>query len=307
MMMDARELEKIARPLFRIEPGSEVSLKRYDTGWLGGDELEDLSHDELKSKAAAFLERNLKELAEAQELLWASDTRSVLVVLQAMDAAGKDGTIKHVMSGVNPQGCDVHNFKVPTPEELDHTFLWRQMRQTPERGKIVVFNRSHYEDVLVTKVHPDLLDRAKLPPGKRGKKFWNERYDDINNFERHLARNGTVVVKFFLHLSKDEQRRRLLARLNTPDKRWKFSLGDLAERARWGDYQLAYEEALSATSTEWAPWWVIPADHKFVARALVAAVLTRTIQSLDLSYPQVDEAQSMKLDAARRELEAEGQ
>jgi PPK2 family polyphosphate:nucleotide phosphotransferase len=306
-MMNARELERIARPLFRVEPGSEVRLKKYDTGWLGAEELEDLSHDELKSRAADFLDRNLKELAEAQELLWASDTHSVLVVLQAMDAAGKDGTIKHVMSGVNPQGCDVHNFKVPTPEELDHTFLWRQMRQTPERGKIVVFNRSHYEDVLVTKVHPDLLEKAGLPEGKRGKKFWNERYEDINNFERHLSRNGTVVLKFFLHLSKAEQRRRLLARLNTPDKRWKFSLGDLAERARWDDYQDAYEDALSATSTEWAPWWVIPADHKFIARALVSAILTRAIQSLDLSYPQVDEAQSIRLDEARRELEAEGQ
>ncbi len=306
-MMDARDLEKIARPRFRVEPGSEVRLKRFETEWTGMPELEDLSKAEKKSKAAAFLERNLKELSEAQELLWASDTHSVLVVLQAMDAAGKDGTIKHVMSGVNPQGCDVRAFKAPSAEELDHTFLWRQMRQTPERGKIVVFNRSHYEDVLVTKVHPELLEKANLPDGKRGKKFWNDRYDDINNFERHLARNGTVVLKFFLHVSKDEQRKRLLARLNDPDKRWKFSLSDLAERQHWGKYQEAYEEAISATSTEWAPWWVIPADHKFIARALVAAVVTRAIQSLDLEYPKVDEAQSIKLDEARVELEAEGQ
>ncbi len=306
-MMDARELEKVARPLFRVEPGSEVKLKRFKTEWTGLPELDDLSKEEKKSKAAAFLERNLKELADAQELLWASDTHAVLVVLQAMDAAGKDGTIKHVMSGVNPQGCDVRAFKAPSPEELDHTFLWRQMRRTPERGKIVVFNRSHYEDVLVTKVHPELLEKANLPEGKRGKKFWNDRYDDINNFERHLTRNGTVVLKFFLHLSKGEQRKRLLSRLNEPDKRWKFSLSDLAERQYWGEYQDAYEEALSATSTEWAPWWVIPADQKFIARALVAAVLTRAIQSLDLEYPKVDEAQTARLDEARVALEAEGE
>src|SRR4051794_14355295 len=228
--------------------------------------MEELGKDALKERARQVLDQNLEDLAEAQELLYADDRYSVLIVLQAMDAAGKDGTIKHVMSGVNPQGCQVFSFKKPSAEELDHNFLWRYMRCLPERGRIGIFNRSYYEDVLVVKVHPELLDGQKLPPGKRGKSFWEARYEDINAFERHLVRNGTVILKFFLHVSKKEQKRRFLERLERPEKQWKFTAADLAERGYWSKYMEAYEDALSATSTRWAPWYIIPADHKWATR-----------------------------------------
>jgi PPK2 family polyphosphate:nucleotide phosphotransferase len=221
-----------------------------------------------------------------------------------MDAAGKDGTIKHVMSGVNPQGCQVFSFKKPSSEELDHNFLWRYMRCLPERGRIGIFNRSYYEDVLVVKVHPELLGR-QLPREKVGKKFWEERYEDINAFERHLVRNGTLVLKFFLNVSKDEQKNRFLERLDRPEKNWKFSPSDLAERGHWDDYMAAYEDALSATSTEWAPWYVIPADYKWITRAVVADVITTAIRSLDLAYPQVTPEQKKLLAEARKKLDAE--
>jgi PPK2 family polyphosphate:nucleotide phosphotransferase len=227
------------------------------------------------------------------------------VVLQAVDAAGKDGIIKHVMSGVNPQGCQVFSFRKPSAEEVDHNFLWRYMKCLPERGRIGIFNRSYYEDVLVVKVHPELLPRQKLPPGKPDKAFWQARYDDINAFERHLVRNGTVVLKFFLNVSKKEQKRRFLERLENPEKHWKFSAADLAERGFWGHYMQAYEDALSATSTDWAPWYVVPADHKWVTRAIVADVLTTTITGLDLRYPEVTGAQHQALEQARRQLEQE--
>jgi PPK2 family polyphosphate:nucleotide phosphotransferase len=227
------------------------------------------------------------------------------VVLQAMDAAGKDGIVKHVMSGMNPQGCQVFSFKRPSDEELDHDFLWRCAKALPERGRIGIFNRSYYEEVLVVRVHPEILERQKLPPGKRGKSFWEERLEDINSFEKHISRNGTVIVKFFLHISKQEQRERLLARLENPDKQWKFSTADLAEREYWGKYMEAYEEALGATSTEWAPWYVIPSNHKWMARAAVASILTDTIRSLDLKYPQVDKAQREALAQAKKQLENE--
>jgi PPK2 family polyphosphate:nucleotide phosphotransferase len=219
-----------------------------------------------------------------------------------MDAAGKDGTIKHVMSGVNPQGCQVFSFKQPSAEDLDHNFLWRYMRSLPERGRIGIFNRSYYEDVLVVRVHPELLDRAKLPPGKRDGDFWDERYDDINRFERHLTRNGTLILKFFLHVSKEEQKRRFLERLDDPAKHWKFSAADLAERGFWSAYMKAYEKALSATSTPWAPWYVIPADHKWVTRAVVADIVANRIQSLELRVPKLDKEQKRKLAEARRLL-----
>ena len=222
-----------------------------------------------------------------------------------MDAAGKDGTIKHVMSGVNPQGCQVFSFKKPSAEDLDHNFLWRYMRCLPERGRIGIFNRSYYEDVLVVKVHPELLVAQRLPDGAPGKKLWRRRYEDINAFERHLARNGTVILKFFLNVSKDEQKRRFLDRLDRPDKNWKFSAADLAERAHWGDYMRAYSDCLSATSTKSAPWYVVPADHKWVARAVVADVITTTIRSLDLKYPEVTDEQREGLTEARRRLLAE--
>jgi PPK2 family polyphosphate:nucleotide phosphotransferase len=297
-MIDPKLIDRL-----RVKSGRRVHLDDFDPGVRRV--VRQLGKDELKARARRILEVNLAELAEAQELLWASDRWSLLVIFQAMDAAGKDGTIKHVMSGVNPQGCQVYSFKQPSAEELDHNFLWRYMRALPERGRIGIFNRSYYEEVLVVKVHPEWLDRQKLPDGKRGKGFWRARYEDINAFERHLVRNGTRVVKFFLHVSKAEQKRRFLERLENPEKHWKFSLADVAEREHWDEYMDAFEDALSATSTKWAPWYVIPADHKFVARAIVADILTATIRDLELAWPEVDGEQRKQLAAARRRLLAE--
>jgi PPK2 family polyphosphate:nucleotide phosphotransferase len=289
---------------FIVEPGSEVSLKKYVTDWTDTHEAKQLGKDLIKKKSAEILEKSRIELAEAQELLYASDTRSVLLIFQAIDAGGKDGTIRHVMSGVNPQGCQVYSFKRPSLEELDHNFLWRYMKALPERGRIGIFNRSYYEDVLVVKVHPELINESQL--GKPDQKFWEKRYEDINNFEKHLARNGTLVLKFFLHLSKEEQRQRLLDRLNNPAKHWKFDEADLAERDRWKDYQRAFEDALSATSTKKAPWHIIPADRKDVARALVAEIIVSAVNGLDLKYPKVSAEQEAKLEAAKVRLESEG-
>jgi PPK2 family polyphosphate:nucleotide phosphotransferase len=291
--------------LFRIPAGKTVRLKDYDPGWSQTDEMKELGKDEIKERARRTLDQNLTDLAQAQDLLYADDRYSVLIILQAMDAAGKDGTIKHVMSGVNPQGCQVFSFKKPSAEDLDHNFLWRYMRCLPERGRIGIFNRSYFEDVLVVRVHPELLAAQRLPGGTGKKKFWRRRYQDINAFERHLFRNGTVVLKFFLNVSKDEQKRRFLERLDRPDKNWKFSASDLAERAHWGRYMRAYSDCLSATSTKWAPWYVVPADHKWVARAVVADVITATLRSLDLKYPEVTDDQRASLVAAKRDLLAE--
>jgi PPK2 family polyphosphate:nucleotide phosphotransferase len=290
---------------FRVKPGAQIRLKDVPTDWVGSKELRKLGEDIIKQKARAVLERSRAELAEAQELLYASDRYSVLVIFQAMDAAGKDGTIRHVMSGVNPQGCQVFSFKRPSEEELDHDFLWRCACRLPERGRIGIFNRSYYEEVLIVRVHPELLHRQKLPPGPRGRQFWEDRYEDINQFERHLARNGTLLLKFFLHVSKQEQKRRFLARLAKPEKHWKFSLADVAERAYWKEYMEAYEDAVRATSTRWAPWFIIPADRKYVARALVAAIITDAIQELDLKYPHLSKDQLTELAEAKRLLEAE--
>lgn len=286
---------------FTVKPGKKVKLKDFDTGFTGSDEHRRLA----KERAADILETNRMELASAQDLLYADDRYAVLVILQAMDAAGKDGTIKHVFSGVNPQGCQVYSFKAPSAEELDHTFLWRHMRSLPERGRIGIFNRSYYEDVLVAKVHPDLIEKSKLPPGPRDHRFWNDRYDDINNFERHLVRNGTIVVKFYLHVSLKAQRERFLERLDRPEKNWKFSLNDLKERAYWDLYQEAFEEALAATSTEEAPWYIIPADHKWVTRTAVADIIVSAIHRLDLSYPKLSPEQVKALAEAKKRLEAE--
>jgi len=291
--------------LFHVKPGSEVRLKDYDPGWAQTEELKELGKEVVKERATEVLQLNLAELAEAQELLWASDTYSLLIILQAMDAAGKDGTIKHVMSGVNPQGCVVTGFKQPSSEDLDHNFLWRYAKAVPSRGQIGIFNRSYYEEVLVVKVHPEILENQKLPPGKRGKKFWAARYDDINAFEHHLARNGTVILKFFLHISKKEQKKRFLERIENPEKHWKFSPSDLAERGYWDDYMEAFEEALSATSTEWAPWYVVPADSKWIARAVVADLVTSAIRSLELKFPEVDDARREAIEKARKQLESE--
>jgi PPK2 family polyphosphate:nucleotide phosphotransferase len=290
---------------FRVPAGKPVDLEDYPTGWGQVKELKGEEKDAVKERSREVLEANLAELAEAQERLYAYDRYALLIVLQALDAAGKDGTIKHVMSGVNPQGCQVHSFKQPSAEELDHDFLWRYARRLPERGRIGIFNRSYYEDVLVVKVHPELLAASRLPPGKTGKAFWKARYDDINAFERHLVRNGTVVLKFFLHVSKAEQKKRFLERLERPEKNWKFSAADLAERAFWDDYQSAYEDALEATSTDWAPWYVVPADQKWATRAVVADVITSAIKALDLKYPELTDDQRAALDESRRKLEAE--
>jgi PPK2 family polyphosphate:nucleotide phosphotransferase len=286
---------------FLVEPDSKVNLKDYVTDWTETGEAKELGKDLIKERAAEILDESRKQLAAAQELLYASDTHSVLLLFQAMDAAGKDGTIRHVMSGVNPQGCQVYSFKKPSAEELDHNFLWRYMKSLPERGRIGIFNRSYYEDVLVVKVHPEWLGPGA--PAAPDKRFWEKRYEDINNFEKHLSRNGTLILKFFLHVSKETQRQRFLERLTNPDKHWKFSEADLAEREHWKDYQKAFEDAISATSTKRAPWNIIPADRKYVARALVADIVTTAIQDLGLEFPKVSEEQMTKLAAARAHLE----
>ncbi len=301
MAFDSKKVIK----LFRVPPGKDVRLEKYATTWDGDGSLRNLGQDELKERAKRTLERSVEDLADAQELLWASDRYAVLVIFQAMDAAGKDGTIKHVMSGVNPQGCHVASFKQPSAEELDHDFLWRAVKALPERGQIGIFNRSYYEEVLVVRVHPEILAKQRLPDGERGKKFWKDRFDDINALERHLVRSGTIVLKFFLHVSKDEQKKRFLERLEDPRKQWKFSAADLAERAHWDEYMEAYEDMLSATSTEHAPWHVIPADRKYMARTLVAGILTQEIRALDLKFPEVTEAQRKVLEQSRRKLLSE--
>jgi PPK2 family polyphosphate:nucleotide phosphotransferase len=285
----------------RVPSDKKIRLKDYDTN-LAETTEKDLDKDDIKERSKAILEQDLTELREAQGLLYADDRYGVLVILQGMDASGKDGTIKHVMSGLNPQGCQVYSFKKPSAEELNHNFLWRYDRCLPERGRIGIFNRSYYEEVLVVKVHPEVLEQQKLPPGKRGKSFWQERYEDINALERHLVRNGFVILKFFLHISKKEQKRRFLERLERPEKHWKFTPEDLAERGYWDDYMEAYEEALNATSTEEAPWYVIPADHKWACRALVADILSSTICSLDLHYPEMTPEQRRPLAEARAQL-----
>jgi PPK2 family polyphosphate:nucleotide phosphotransferase len=288
---------------FLAKPGSEVDLGKFVTDWTETARAKELGKDVIKEGARKVLEESRAELAAAQELLYAADTRSVLIILQAMDAAGKDGTIRHVMSGVNPQGCQVFSFKKPSAEELDHNFLWRYMKSLPERGRIGIFNRSYYEDVLVVKVHPEWLGPGA--PAKPDKRFWEKRYEDINNFEKHLTRNGTLILKFFLHVSRDEQKRRFLERLTNPDKHWKFSTADLDERAHWDAYQTAFEDAITATSTKRAPWWVIPADRKYVARAIVADVITSSIKGMGMEYPKVSAQQLEHLALARVKLEAE--
>jgi PPK2 family polyphosphate:nucleotide phosphotransferase len=289
----------------RVAPGTRADLDGRPSLWSGIGEYEALTKKELDAAAKDVLHRGIQRLSDAQELLWASDTCSLLVVFQAMDAAGKDSTIEHVMSGVNPQGVSVVSFKGPSSEELDHTFLWRIQKNAPERGRIGIFNRSQYEEVVALRVHPEWLDRQRLPVGDRGPAFWAARYDDLNAFERHLDRNGTKVVKLFLHVSKAEQKRRFMARLDNPDKLWKFNAADVAERARWDDYMAAYEDAITATSTEWAPWYVVPADHKHVMQALTVAILVDTIEALDLRYPTVSDEDRERNAEARRRLDAE--
>ena len=288
----------VAEP-FRVSKGKDFRLKDVDPG----DTLSFTSED--KPKAREALATGVATLAELQDKLYAQDRWALLLIFQAMDAAGKDGAIKHVMSGVNPQGVQVFSFKQPSPEELDHTFLWRCQKVMPERGRIGIFNRSYYEEVLVVRVHPSLLDYQKLPPGPRDQSFWDARFEDINTQELHLVRNGTIVLKFFLHLSKAEQKRRFIARLDEPDKNWKFSAGDVEERQYWDEYQAAFEDVLSHTSTEWAPWYAIPADDKWAARTLVADIVASSIQALKMEYPKISDAERDENAAARRVLESE--
>jgi PPK2 family polyphosphate:nucleotide phosphotransferase len=294
--------EPLLNPLL-VKPGSSAKLNKRETGWAYTDELREQEKGKMRARAEEILEENRAELAKAQDVFYASRRYALLLILQGMDASGKDGTIKHVMAGVNPQGCYVSSFKVPSAEEQAHDFLWRYVQRLPQRGMIGIFNRSYYEDVLVVRVHPEFLGSLWPESSKDQKKFWEKRFESIIALEHHLHRNGTRIIKCFLHTSREEQRQRLLDRLNDPDKNWKFSASDLAERAYWSDYMDAFEEALTATSTDAAPWWVVPADNKWVARTVVASVLTREMAQLDLHYPDVTDEQRAALKVAKRQLE----
>ncbi len=293
----AKLLAKFIEPLW-VEPGSKVRLAEdFDPGYKASFVK--------KKDGAAILQAGVAVMAEYQARLAAQDTWGVLVCLQGLDAGGKDGTIRHVMSGVNPQGVRVSGFKVPSAEELDHDYLWRYAQRLPGRGEIGIFNRSHYEEILVVRVHPELLDRQKLPAVAKGKGVWQRRYREINDWEHYLASNGFKIVKLFLNLSKEEQRTRFLKRLDLPEKNWKFSASDASERKFWDDYQTAFSDMLTHTSTEWAPWYVIPADHKWFARVCVSAVLAHTLMQIDPHYPELDAAKQKDLARAKALLEAE--
>ncbi|HEX9125071.1 MAG TPA: polyphosphate kinase 2 family protein [Methylomirabilota bacterium] len=293
-----KKARNFAKP-FRVTDGKDFRLKDIDPG----DTLDLGSEDKPQAKEALVM--GVEALAELQDMLYAQDSWAVLLIFQAMDAAGKDGTIKHVMSGVNPQGCEVTSFKSPSPGELDHDYLWRCAKRLPPRGHIGIFNRSYYEETLVVRVHPELLEKQKIPPELVTKDIWKERYKDIRAFERYLTRNGVVVRKFFLHVSKKEQKKRFLERLENPEKNWKFSAGDVKERKFWDEYMEAYEDMIRHTATEDAPWYVVPADNKWFTRVVVAAAVVSTLGSLDLSYPKVSEAERKELTAAKRALLAE--
>jgi PPK2 family polyphosphate:nucleotide phosphotransferase len=291
------KLPKLVKP-YCIAKGKGFRLKDVDPGDTLGLTLDHES-------AQKLLKEGVQRMAELQELLYAEKRWALLVVFQAMDAAGKDSAIKHVMSGLNPQGCDVHSFRAPAGEELEHDYMWRCLRYLPQRGRIGIFNRSYYEEVLAVRVHPEFLARQRIPPELVGKDIWKQRFEDIDGLERYLARNGIRVCKFFLHVSKAEQKRRLLARLERPDKHWKFSPDDLAERRLWPDYMAAYEDMVRSTATEDAPWHVVPADNKWFTRLVVAAAIIQVLESLDLSYPKIDARVKRQIAAARRVLERE--
>jgi PPK2 family polyphosphate:nucleotide phosphotransferase len=290
-----RRARRFAKP-FRVTDGARFRLKNVDPRSTLGLGSED------KPRAKEALASGIEVLAELQDMLYAQDRWAVLLIFQAMDAAGKDGAIKHVMSGVNPQGCQVYSFKAPSAEDLDHDFLWRCMRCLPERGRIGIFNRSYYEETLVVRVHRELLDKQRLPPELVTKTIWKERFQDVRDFERYLARNGIVVRKFFLHVSKSEQKRRFLERLENPEKHWKFSANDVKERASWKAYMRAYEDMIRHTATERAPWYVVPADNKWFTRVVIAAAVIDALASLDLRYPRVGKEAQRRLDAAKRTL-----
>lgn len=285
--------EKLAKT-FRVDSGKHFRLKDFDPA--------DTGHWHSKEHANQALQEGILRTAELQDKLYAQDSWALLLIFQAMDAAGKDGIIKHVMSGVNPQGCQVYSFKAPSDRELQHDFLWRTTNCLPERGHVGIFNRSYYEEVLIVRVHPEILKGQKTPPSLVGKKIWEERFEDIRCFERHMARSGTVIRKFFLNVSKKEQKRRFLDRLEQPEKNWKFSASDIHERKYWDDYQAAYEEMIGNTATEHAPWYVVPADNKWFTRLVVSTVVVDTLESLDLSYPKVDETKRKELEAAKKLL-----
>lgn len=280
-----------------VAPGKNIRIEDFDPAYTGGFSS--------KSEAKEKLEKDIKRLAELQEILYAHNRYSLLIIIQAMDAAGKDGIIKHVMSGVNPQGCQVFSFKAPSQEELDHDFMWRTTKALPERGRIGIFNRSYYEEVLIVRVHPEILNSQNIPDEERNESLWQHRFEDINNFERYLSRNGTVVLKFFLHVSKEEQKERFLERIERPEKNWKFSFGDVTERRHWNDYMRAYEDMLNHTSTVWAPWYVIPADHKWFTHTAVADVIVKKLESLNMHFPQATEDHRRELLKAKELLEAE--
>jgi PPK2 family polyphosphate:nucleotide phosphotransferase len=283
----------------RVPPGKRIDLKKdYDPAFTGKWMT--------KEESLEVRAEGIQWIAELQDKLYAQDNYAVLVCLQAMDAAGKDGAIKHVMSGINPQGVQVHSFKAPTSEELDHDYLWRNFKALPARGHIGIFNRSYYEEVLVVRVHPTFLAGQKLPPALTDRGIWKRRFEEINNFEKYLVNNGIVVLKLFLNVSKDAQKERFLERAVRPEKNWKFSASDMKERQYWDDYMAAYEDMFNHTSTEWAPWYIVPADRKWFTRLAVGAVLYHTLQCLNLAYPTVSEAQKQALEAARKELESEG-
>ena len=288
--MKHKELSKT----FRVDNGKHFRLKDYDPAFTG--------HWRSEEHAKEALQQGIERMAKLQGKLYAQDQWALLLVFQAMDAAGKDGAISHVMSGVNPQGCQVYSFKTPSAQELQHDFLWRTTRSLPERGHIGIFNRSYYEEVLVVRVHPEILKGESLPPSLIGKNIWDERFEDIHAFERHMWRNGTVIRKFFLHLSKKEQKDRFLARLDEPEKNWKFSAADIHERKYWDDYQNAYEDVIRNTACEHAPWYVVPADNKWFTRLVVSTVIVETLESLDLAYPKVAAAKKKELEAAKKIL-----
>lgn len=279
---------------YRVDDGKQFKLKDCDPA--------DTAHWKSKEHAEQAVQEAIARTAELQDMLYAQDRWAVLLIFQAMDAAGKDGAIKHVMSGVNPQGCQVYSFKAPSERELQHDFLWRTTRDLPERGHIGIFNRSYYEEVLVVRVHGEILQGERTPPELVTKDIWNERFEDIHGFERHMWRNGTVIRKFFLHISKKEQKDRFLARLEEPEKNWKFSAADIHERKYWDDYQNAYEEMIRHTACEHAPWYVVPADHKWFTRLVVSSVIVDTLESLKLSYPKVDPGKRKELQAAKKLL-----
>jgi len=284
---------KLAKP-YRVDDGKKFRLKDFDPG--------DTGHIKSREQSQKLLQHGIASMTALQDKLYAEGCWGVLLIFQAMDAAGKDGAIKHVMSGVNPQGCQVYSFKAPSSEELNHDFLWRTLKRVPERGRIGIFNRSYYEEVLVVRVHPELLKNERIDSHLIGKNIWKERFEDINLVERYLTRNGVVIRKFFLNVSKKEQKRRFLARLEEPQKHWKFSAADLREREHWDDYMNAYEDMIAHTATEYAPWYIVPADNKWFTRTVVAAVIVDTLQELKLAYPKVDSQKLKELQAARTAL-----